>query len=791
MNAETRSILSTWKSPPRDVVAIVDAPGTPVVAVEPTGGRVLIAAYRDLPTIEEIARPIAKLAGHRFDPVTAHWQRTWHFTGFSIVDVETRARVEIDVPLGARLGRPLWSPRGGRVVFTNETERGVELWLADPTTGATKRLLGPILHQSLGDFVRFLPDGSALTCLVRVDAVTPAVAECVRGPIVEDTVGRAATNRTFQDLLKDATDDAQFRALAMARLARVDFDGGVVELGDAGIFLDAAASPDGRYVLVERALEPFSHVVPLHRFARTVEVWDRDGSLVRELARLPAAEEVPIQGVPTGPRAVSWQPLRPATLVWAEAQDGGDPRKAAALRDRLFALDAPFSAEPRPIDATKERFIGLDWTERRDEAFVTDWHRDTRFATTRQIAVDGAFEPREVFHRSVDDRYGDPGELVHVRGPDGLAVARVEDGCVWLAGDGATPRGNRPFLDRLDLTTRATTRVWTAREGRYESFVQFVTRAPDSARRFVLRTESPGEPPNYALWHERDGELARLTHEVDPHPGLSGVTRELVTYTRADGVPLSGTLLLPQDREPGRRLPLVIHAYPTEFADVRTAGQVSAAPTRFTRLLGTSPAFFLLRGYAVLEQATIPIVGPPETVNDTFIEQVVAAAEAAIDALAARGIIDEQRVGVIGHSYGALMVATLLAHSGRIRAGIARSGAYNRTLTPFGYQNERRTLWQAKQAYLDNSPFLFADRIKKPLLLIHGADDENPGTFPLQSQRLFHALAGLGGTARLVVLPHEGHGYSARESVLHVLAEQYEWFDKHLEGGAPEAGGGR
>ncbi|MBK6941779.1 MAG: S9 family peptidase [Planctomycetes bacterium] len=791
MNAEPRAITSTWKSPPRDVVAIVDAPGTPVVAVEPTGKRVLIAAYRDLPTIEEIARPVAKLAGHRFDPVSAHWQRTWHFTGFTIVDVDSSSRVELEIPTGARLGRPLWSPRGGRIVFTNETEHGVELWLSDPTTGASRRLLGPVVHQALGDFVRFLPDGSGLTCLVRVDAVKQHVAARVRGPVVEDTAGRAATNRTFQDLLKDATDDAEFRAYATARFARVDFDGTLTELGDAGIFLDAAASPDGRFLLIERALEPFSHVVPLHRFARTVEVWDRDGKLVRELARLPAADEVPIQGVPTGARAVSWQPLRGATLVWAEAQDGGDPRQPAEFRDRLFALDAPFDGVARAIDAIKERFIGLDWTERPGEAFVTDWHRDTRFATTRQIVVDGKVEPRTLFHRSVDDRYGDPGEFVHVRGPDGLAVARVEDGCVWLAGDGATPQGNRPFLDRLDLSTRASSRVWSARDGRYESFVQFVARAADGARRFVIRTESPSEPPNYALWHERDGELARLTHEVDPHPQLSGVTRELVTYARADGVPLSGTLLMPRERAPGQRLRLVIHAYPTEFADVNTAGQVNAAPTRFTRLLGTSPAFFLARGYAVLEQATIPIVGPPETVNDTFIAQVVAAAEAAIDALDARGVIDPGRVGVIGHSYGALMVATLLAHSGRIGAGIARSGAYNRTLTPFGYQNERRTLWQAKHAYLENSPFLFADRIKKPLLLIHGADDENPGTFPLQSQRLFHALAGLGGTARLVVLPHEGHGYSARESVLHVLAEQFDWFDKHLEGGASEAGGGR
>jgi dipeptidyl aminopeptidase/acylaminoacyl peptidase len=780
MNSQPTGAASTWKSPSRDVVAIVDAPGTPVVAVEPTGARVLVAAYRDLPTIEEIARPVAKLAGHRFDPVTAHWQRTWHFTGFTIVDVETGARVELRTPPGARLGRPLWSPRGGRVAFTNETESGVELWLADPATGESRRLLGPVVHQALGDFVRFLPDGSGLMCLVRVPAPEHAVAPCVRGPVVEDTAGRQATNRTFQDLLKDATDDAQFRALATARLARVAFDGGIVELGDAGIFLDAAPSPDGRYVLVERVVEPFSHVVPLHRFGRTIEVWDRAGALVHEIARLPPADEVPIQGVPTGPRAVSWQPLRPATLVWALAQDGGDPRREAEVRDRLYAQDAPFAIPPREIDATKERFIGLDWTERRDEAFVTDWHRDTRFATTRHVAVDRAFEPRELFHRSVDDRYGDPGELVHVRGPDGLAVARVEDGCVWLAGDGATPLGNRPFLDRLELTTRASTRVWRARDGRYESFVQFVARARDGARRFVIRTESPTEPPNYALWHERDGEIARLTHEVDPHPGLSGVKRELVTYARRDGVPLSGTLLLPRERKPDERLPLVIHAYPTEFADARTAGQVSAAPMRFTRLLGTSPAFFLLRGYAVLEQATIPIVGPPETVNDTFIEQVVAAAEAAIDALAARGIVDPTRVGVIGHSYGALMVATLLAHSERIRAGIARSGAYNRTLTPFGYQNERRTLWQAKNAYLDNSPFLFADRIKKPLLLIHGADDENPGTFPLQSQRLFHALAGLGGTARLVVLPHEGHGYSARESVLHVLAEQFDWFERHL-----------
>ena len=198
----------------------------------------------------------------------------------------------------------------------------------------------------------------------------------------------------------------------------------------------------------------------------------------------------------------------------------------------------------------------------------------------------------------------------------------------------------------------------------------------------------------------------------------------------------------------------------------------------------------MLNGYAVLDNAAMPIVGDPRTVNDHFVEQVVMDAKAAVEKAVAMGVTDPARVGVGGHSYGAFMTANLLCHTDLFAAGIARSGAYNRTLTPFGFQSESRTLWQAPDMYFKVSPFLSADKIKGALLLIHGEADNNPGTFPVQSERMYQAVRGNSGTVRYVSLPYESHGYEARESVGHTLYEMITWFDKYVKN-APSADNGK
>ena len=467
-------------------------------------------------------------------------------------------------------------------------------------------------------------------------------------------------------------------------------------------------------------------------------------------------------------------------LVWAEALDGGDPRVEAAHRDRLMTLAAPFRAEASELLRTEHRFTGLTWTEQDGATMLSEYDRDRLWSRTWLFDFDNTgAAPRLVWDRSVRDRYNAPGSPVTTTTPDGRRVVMVRDGSIFLTGPGASPEGDRPFIDRMSLATFETERLWRNEGERFESVVDLLT---DDGARIITRRESPTDPPNYFAIDLRAGTERALTTFEDPAPELRDIRKELVTYTRDDGVELSATLHLPPGYREGDRLPLLVWAYPREFNDPATAGQVSGSPWRFTQIGGSSHLFLLTQGSAIMNDATMPVVGHPETANDTFVEQVVASAKAAIDKAVEMGVADAERVGVGGHSYGAFMTAHLLAHSDLFKAGIARSGAYNRTLTPFGFQSERRTFWEAPHIYMNLSPFTHANKISAPVLLIHGEIDNNSGTFPIQSERLYHAIQGHGGVARLVMLPHESHGYQARESVMHVLAEMIDWFDTHVKG---------
>ncbi len=782
---------SDYRRPRDGIVSIVEAEPTPVVVISPNGRKLLFGHYEALPPIEQQAEPILGLAGVRFRPRLNEWHRAYYFTRLEVMDIESGARTWIEVPAGSKLGRPLFSSDATLIAFTRTVDDGVELWVAEVVSGRARRILPPRLNEVLGGSFGWIANTRELLVLLVPEGrpAPPTAPRVPKGPVIEDTAGRLATNRTFQDLLKNAHDEELFDHYCTSQLARVtlssDFigDAQIRSFGEPAIYIEASASPSGQYWLVCRILRPYSYSVPISRFSHTVEVWDGNGSIVREITRLPLAEEVPIQGVPKGMRAVHWQPHEPAMLCYVEALDGGDPKRAAEFRDELFCLDSP-TAQPRSLGRTKERFIGLEWLEKKALYLVTEWDRDRKWVTTTLRDASTQDAPiRTIFDRSQNDRYGDPGEPVMRRNAQNALVVRMEGDAIFLAGEGATPEGDLPFLDRLDLVTLKKDRLFQSERERFTSFVQFAPDADGRLTRYIVRRESPHEPPNYHLRERDETALAReraITSFPDPHPQLTGIEKELLTYRRKDGVTLSGTLYLPPDHREGQVHPLVIWAYPLEYNDVHTAGQVNAAPNRFTRLSGISPLFFLLEGFAVLDEATVPIVGDPETVNDTFIAQCVDSAAAAIDAVCARGVADRHRVAVGGHSYGAFMTAQLLAHCDLFKAGIARSGAFNRTLTPFGFQGERRTLWEAKSTYLAMSPLLDADKIKAPLLLIHGDIDDNPGTHTLQTRRLFHALSGLGATARMVILPHEAHGYVAKESVLHVLAESIDWLAKYV-----------
>ncbi|HET6575803.1 MAG TPA: prolyl oligopeptidase family serine peptidase [Fimbriiglobus sp.] len=776
---------TAYRKPPKAVADILDAPPTPAVSLSPDRKIIALVTSSRYPSIADLAEPMLRLAGLRISPRTNGPARAPRVTGIALMPVDGGEPRPVKLPEGGKPSSPHWSPDGKRFAVTNTTPTGIELWVGDVASAALKKVEGVTLNAAIGDAVQWMPDAKTLLVqLVPAGRGQPPVApETPPGPTIQEASGKAAPVRTYQDLLKNAHDEDLFGHYATSQLATVAVgSGAATPIGKPGVYLNAEPSPDGKLLLVSRIKRPYSYLYPVWSFPRVIEVWDLTGNVVHTVADLPLQDQVPIQGVPTGPRAVQWVPNRPATLVWTEALDDGDPKKKVPHRDQLFTQAAPFSDKPHPAGKVVHRYAGLSFFEDGDTVLLRDYDRDRRWGRTILANLaDPEAERTVVFDRSIQDRYNDPGTPVMRPLPNGQRVLRTAPGGrLFLSGSGATPKGEFPFLDLFDLKTGKTERLFRCGDKEYASVAAVLA---DDGSKLLIRRESPTDPPNYFL--RTNGQEKPLTKFPDPFPELHKVKQQLVTTKRPDGVTISFTLYLPPGYEAGKKLPTVFWAYPREFNTADTAGQVSGSPNQFVRPAGTSHLFFLTQGYAVMDEVTIPIVGAPEKANDTYVEQLVSSAKAAIDKAAELGPIDTDRIGVMGHSYGAFMTANLLAHSDLFRAGVARSGAYNRTLTPFGFQNERRTFWEAPDVYGKMSPFYFAHKINEPLLLIHGEADNNSGTFPVQSERMYQAVRGTGGTVRLVMLPHESHGYAARESVGHVLAEMIDWFDKYVKGAGP------
>lgn len=770
----------TYKKPPKEILDVLNAPATPVPIVSPAGDAALMITPRVYSSIADMAQPVVRVAGLRISAATNGPHAPMYFTAISLMKLPGGAATKIVLPPGAKAGAPQWSPDGRRFAFTNTSASGLELWVG-ALTGAVRRLGTFKVNGAVGSAFQWMPDGRTL--LVRMVPAgrgkPPQPPAVPSGPNVQESYGKGSAVWTFQDLLKTPYDEALLDYYATAQLAFIDsITGAVTPAGKPGIFQIVSPAPDGKHILVARVHRPYSYLYTYTFFPKDVEVWDRAGKVVHTLAKLPLQDAVPVDGVPTGPRSYAWNPVEPATLVWVEALDGGDPKTKVPHRDRILSLKAPFTGEPQEFMRIEQRYAGLEFFEEGGYAFVSDYERERRWIRTWLVRNGEA--PNLVWSRDSRDAYKNPGEPVTRILPTGHSAVMVSRGGILLDGTGATPEGDRPFVDRLDLRTLKTERLFQSAATEYETAVAVLDRG---GKNILTRFESPTTPPNYAL--RADGERKPVTAFPDPAPSLKGIRKQLVKYKRPDGVPLSFTLYLPPNYKEGTRLPTVVWAYPLEYNDPSTAGQVVGSPQRFTMLRGMSHLFYLLRGYAVLDSATMPVVGDFKTVNDTYINQVVASAKAAIDKATEMGVTDPNRVGVGGHSYGAFMTANLLAHSDLFRAGVARSGAYNRTLTPFGFQSERRTFWEARDTYMNMSPFSYADKIKEPILLIHGEADNNPGTFPVQSDRMYQAIRGNGGSVRLVFLPHESHGYMARESIEHVLWEMMTWFDRHVKDAPP------
>ncbi|RAV27850.1 S9 family peptidase [Sinomicrobium soli] len=779
----------TYQKPPQEIVELVDIKRPPQVITDSRKENMLLLYRNSYKTIAELSEDELRLAGLRINPKTNISSRATYYNNIEIKKLKAAATTPVQgLPENARLANLRLSPDEKKLAFTHTTADGVEVWVLDIASATAKKLTGATANANMGNPVSWFRDGKSLLVRMLPEDRPPLIdtGEAVpAGPTVTVSSGILAQNRTYQDLLKNKDDEFNFEVLATSELYKVGPDGSKTLWKEKAMYGSESFSPDGKYVKVVTIQRPFSYIVPLNRFPMTTAVYDTSGKLVKTVEETPLVEDLPkgFMATRTGKRNISWRADQPSTLVWVEALDGGDPEQEVPFRDELFTLGAPFSGEPVSLVKTINRFSDITWGNNRYAVLTDYWWNDRNTKTYVFDPSAPGEEARVVFDRNYQDSYSDPGEFETEKNEYGVNVLKMEGSKAYLIGEGYSEKGQFPFLDEIDLSSLKTDRLY---QSAFTDKLEEISAVIDAKKGEVLvRIESGNEYPNYFIRNLRK-RMAPIpvTDFKNPFTSIADAHKEVITYKRDDGLELSGTLYLPPGYDTGKKekLPMILWAYPREYKDKNSAAQTTSNPNSFTYPSYGSPVYWITRGYAVLDKAAFPIIGEgDEEPNDTFREQLVANAKAAIDAVDALGYIDRNRVGVGGHSYGAFMTANLLTHSELFAAGIARSGAYNRTLTPFGFQSEERNYWEAPEIYNGMSPFMHADKMKTPLLLIHGAADNNSGTYPLQSERYFNALKGFGAPARLVMLPRESHGYSALESVLHVLWEQDQWLEKYVK----------
>ena len=776
----------SYQKPPKEILDLVNAPIAPSVRIDEKG-EFAVLLYRDnFKSIEELSEKELRIAGIRVNPKINSATGQNYFNDIKIKKVSDNQLLTVNnLPSKPLLASFTYSPDQSKMAFTNTTETGVELWVLDIKTATVKKLTDAVLNNNLGrSFTWFKDNNYILVSFVPKNQKTIKEADKVipTGPMVSTNFGEKAQNRTFQDLLKNKIDEDNFEILATSELFKIGIDGSQKLWKSAAMYRGLDFSPNGQFVLVSEMKKPFSYIVPLSRFPYEVNLYDVDGNFIKQIQSVPLIEVLPkgFMAVQKGMRQLNWRNDHAATLVWTEALDAGDPAVKVEFRDEVFQLTAPFNDKPQSILKTKNRFSRIYWGNSNTAIAIDNWRDDRNTKTYLFNPSNNQIKAVVISDRNFQDTYSDPGNFVTKRNEFGEDILEIDKNNLYLIGDGFTEKGKFPFVDQFNLKTLKTKRLYQS--NLTDKLETIATSFNIQKGEILVRLESKNEYPNFYIRNFKKNTLKAVTQFENPYKSLQTIHSEVLTYKREDGVDLSGKLYLPVGYEKGKKYPMVMWAYPQEFKDKSSAGQVTANPNEFIYPSYGSPIFWVTRGYVVLDDAAFPIVGEgTEEPNDTFVKQLVGNAKAAIDAVDKLGYIDRTKVAVGGHSYGAFMTANLLSHSNLFAAGIARSGAYNRTLTPFGFQGEERNYWEAPETYNVMSPFMNAHKMKTPLLLVHGEIDNNSGTFPIQSERYFNALKGLGATVRYVVLPNESHGYRAKESILHLLWEQDQWLETYVK----------
>lgn len=776
----------TYQKPPQEILDLLNAPPVTQVSFNGKGTMMLLLERPDYPGIEQVAQPILRIGGLRINPANNAAANNISYNNIKIKDLKQGTIVQVTgLPRAPRISNITWSPDESTLAFVQENATSAELWIVDLSSRAARRLTDIALNDAYGTTFRWAADSKSILgqFVPAGRGQSPRENIVPEGPVVQENLGKTAASRTYQDLLKNPYDESLFDFYLTAQLKEVDLNGKTKDIGRPAIYSQFDYSPDGNYIMTKQIEKPYSYLVPAYLFPYKIQILKKDGELVKDLYSAPLADNRPkgFDAVDKGPREHAWRPNEPSTIYWAEAQDEGDPNKAADLRDKLYTLKAPFNTSPVKIADCTYRFSDAEWAGDGLAVITERWWK-TRQERRSLINTKDGRPVKVISERSYEQTYTDPGDFVLSKNSFGRPVLLLDqqatEPVAFTISTGASPLGDRPFLLRWNLSTGKTDTLFRSKTPYYELPVFF-----NNQGQVIISRESKDQTPNYYSVNLKNRTAKALTSFPDPYPSLKGVQKQQLAYKRRDGINMSGTLYLPKGYKKGDApLPLLMWAYPREFKSVDAASQVKGSPYRYTRISWGSPVYWVARGYAVLDNADMPIVGEGSNEpNDSFIQQLQDNAKAAIDYVVNMGVADRKKIAVGGHSYGAFMTANLLAHTDYFAAGIARSGAYNRTLTPFGFQQEERTYWQAPEVYYKMSPFSYADKIKTPLLLIHGAADDNSGTFPIQSERLYNALKGHGATTRLVFLPNEAHHYYAKESVMHMLWEMDKWLDTYVK----------
>ena len=773
-----------YQTPPKEIYDLVMAKPTPGVTFDSKGQYMLVLERSSMPSVEDLAQPELRIAGLRINPNNFGPSRGAYITGIIVKEMTTGKEFQVTgLPANLKAGNLQWSPNEDKAVFTNTTNTTIDIYVIDIKAHKATRVNKAAVNMVLGA-INWIDNNSILyTAVHKPLAMAPKKPLAPKGPVVQQNLGKVAASVTYQDLIKSPFDEMQFEFYATTQLVK-NTNGNETKIGAPALYSNVQISPDKKYLLIERIDKPFSYLVTAGGFNSTMLITDMNANTVKVLAKLPSSEGTPRgnDNVLNAPRSYGWLDNSPATVRWIEPLDSGLIKKKMDYHDAAYILAAPFTGAPKELVKTAERMYNVTDVSN-GSFFVTEGSRAKHRQKMSKLTADGKMEV--LIDRSTDDAYNDPGTPLTDKNKYGRGTPKLLNGTqLVMRGMGASAKGDLPFLNTFDINTKETKPLWRCEEPFYET----VTTVLDYDKMIIVTNkQSQTEQPNYYLRDLKNNSAKAITNFPDPQPGMRGITKQKITYKRKDGVDLAADLYLPKgyDAKKDGPLPVMMWAYPREFKSAADAAQLRGSKYTFTRVGNGSIVFWATQGYAIMDNTEFPIVGEGDKQpNDNFVEQLAWSAEAAIDKVAEMGVGDRNRVAVGGHSYGAFMTANLLAHTTLFKAGIARSGAYNRTLTPFGFQNEERTYWQAPEVYNAMSPFSHANKIKTPMLMIHGEADNNPGTFPIQSERLYNAIKGHGGTVRFVQLPFESHGYAAKENILHMLWEQNQWLNKYVKNAA-------